>query len=83
MADWNRVTERPLPARTIWMVSAEWRGGHDMRIFRVDNIYEDEKTARAEWADMTPENHSSAFGLPIGTDGGFKRHPLREYQLRD
>lgn len=82
MVDWNRVTEKPsVPAgATLWLVSAEWRGGHDGRIIRLQNIHLSEISAREDWERLTPEAHNQKFGFADGEDHGFVRHPMRAFR---
>ncbi|MDR7101432.1 hypothetical protein [Croceicoccus sp. BE223] len=70
----------PLP-ETIWLVVAEWKGGHDRRDFRLINTYTNEKVARAAWDELTPERHNRVCGFPVDFDAGFVRHPMRRYDL--
>ncbi len=80
MADWNRVTERgPRVGSALWLVSAEWRGGHDNRVIRLDNIHQTEAAAQADWERLTPENHNAACRHPAWADCGFVRHPIRMF----
>ena len=81
MADWNRVTEHAhIPeAATLWLVAAEWRGGHDLRVLRLHNIHLSKSAAVAEWERLTPENHNAQYSFPQGTDRGFIRLPLRQF----
>lgn len=81
MADWNRVTEQSHPSSDkLWLVSAEWRGGHDRRVIRLHNIYCSEREARADWERLTPENHNRQYGRPLDFDAGFARLPLRVFK---
>ena len=77
MADRNRVVTGTATPSALWLVVAEWRGGHDKQVFSVQNIHTDEKAARADWERLTPENHNVQHGYPADYDAGFKCHPLR------
>ena len=80
MADWNRVTEKPHPGDTLWLVTADWRGGHNQRTIRLHNIYTNEKEALAEWEQLTAENHNLRCGYLSDFDSGFKRFPIRVFK---
>lgn len=80
VATFNRVTERPYLSGTIWIVSAEWRGGHDQRVFRLENIHVDASSAHADWERLTPDSHNRALGRADNFDSGFVRHPIRIFQ---
>jgi hypothetical protein len=80
MADWNRITEKPHPAPNskMWLVSAEWRGGHDRRIFRLHNIFLDEKSAVVEWEKLTPERFKMFYNKKdADAETTFVRFPIR------
>jgi len=76
----NRVTEKPRTGGTIWIVSAEWRGGHDQRKFLLENVHRSHAEALVDWERLTPENHARNFGLPPDADRGFVRHPIRVFK---
>ena len=81
MADWNRVTEKPHPTGpTLWLVSAEWRGGHDKRVIRLHNIYTSESHAQSDWDRLTPERHNEQYGRDADYDAGFVRFPIRVFR---
>lgn len=67
----NRVTEQPLLPDEFWIVSAEWKGGHNNRRIQLENIHTSEKAARADWQRLDPATR---------TETGFKRHPLRHFR---
>lgn len=43
----NRVTEKPTGAE-IWLVTVNWRGGHDRRVITLENQFTTEAEAEAE-----------------------------------
>lgn len=79
MADRNRVTEKPVLPNTLWVVTAEWRGGHNQRKIQLENVHYSEKSARADWEKQTKEHHNLAYKLDPDYDSGFVRHPLRKF----
>ena len=80
MARFNSVTEKAAIGPSLWLVSAEWRGGHDRRVFRLSNLHETEAAAKADWDRLTVENHRKSYGQPEDFDPGFARLPLRKFQ---
>lgn len=79
----NRVTEQGILPDEFWMVSAEWRGGHDRRKFHLENLHLTEKAARADWERLTPENHNTQHNRPIEYDAGFVRRPIKHFRCVD
>jgi hypothetical protein len=79
MADRNRVTEKPVLPNTFWVVTTEWRGGHDQRKVQLENIHYSEKAALADWEKQTVERHNLSYGREPDYDSGFERHPLRKF----
>lgn len=79
MSIFNRVTEKPRIGKAMWLVSAEWRGGHDRRLFRLDNLHHSEVEAKADWDRLTLENHNKGLGNAEDFDAGFVRHPIRKF----
>lgn len=82
MAEFNRVTEQQFAGKDLWIVAAEWRGGHNRRVIRLENIFFSNGEALAAWESQTAENHNMKHGLPADYDAGFVRHPLRQYTLK-
>lgn len=76
----NRVTEKAWSGDRLWLVSAEWRGGHDKRPFKLENIYRDEASAKAAYDYLTTENHNANLGRSADYDSKFVRHPIRVFQ---
>ena len=84
MAEFNRVTEKTRNhARELWIVSAEWHGGHDRRLFRLENVHFSESAARADFNQLTAEKHNTDLGRPADFDSGFKRLPMRHFREVD
>lgn len=54
----NRVTEHPPVKDELWLVSATWRGGHDSRLFRLDNLFGTQDAALADYRRLC-ENQSN------------------------
>jgi hypothetical protein len=79
MADRNRVTEKQVLPNTFWVVTTEWRGGHDQRKVQLENIHYSEKAALADWEKQTKEKHNSSYNFELDYDSGFVRHPLRKF----
>lgn len=75
----NRVTSGDLAGDRLWLVSAEWRAGHDRRRVRLENVYDTEAAAQTKWECLTPEAHNAAYGFPQDFDAGFVRHPIRVF----
>lgn len=76
----SRITERPhVVSTSLWLVAAEWRGGHDKRVIRLQSIFGSEADAIAAWNALTPENHNIKHGKPVDYDSGFVRLPLRRF----
>lgn len=71
MAFRNRVTEQPLLPNEFWVVSAEWKAGHDKRRVQLENIHTTEKAALKDWERIDPESR---------TETDFKRHPIRHFR---
>ena len=74
MADRNRVTERPILPDEFWVVTAQWRGGHNKRPIRLENIHFTEKAARKDWGRLDPAKREETE---------FRRHPLRHFKLQE
>ena len=84
MADWNRVTDKPHPkTNTLYLVTAEWRGGHDRKTIRVHNIFCEKTEALANWEQLTAKNHNKRYGLAPNFDAGFVRLPVRVFYEAD
>ncbi len=83
MADRNRVTEKQVLPNTFWVVTTEWRGGHDQRKVQLENIHYSEKAALADWEKQTKEKHNSSYNLELDYDSGFVRHPLRKFTAEE
>lgn len=79
MADRNIVTEKTILPNTFWVVTAEWRGGHNQRKIQLENIYFSEKAARTNWEKLTKERHNEHYNLAPDYNSGFVRHPLRKF----
>jgi hypothetical protein len=79
MADRNNVTEKQVLPNTFWVVTSEWRGGHNQRKIQLENIHYSEKAALADWEKQTKEKHNSSYNLELDYDSGFVRHPLRKF----
>lgn len=79
MADRNSVTEKPILPNTFWVVTTEWRGGHDKRKLQLENIHYSEKAARSDWEKQTKERHNLSYNQEPDYDSGFVRHPLRKF----
>jgi hypothetical protein len=79
MADRNLVTEKQLLPKTFWVVSAEWRGGHNQRKIQLENIHFSRKAALADWEKLTKENHNLPYKRAPDYDSGFVRHPIRKF----
>lgn len=75
----NRVTEQPPLPSEFWIVSAEWRGGHDSRKFLLENIHTTRKAAQADWERLTPQAHNQAHNKPDNFNAGFVRHSIRHF----
>ncbi len=79
MADRNHVTEKQVLPNTFWVVSAEWRGGHNQRKIQLENIHYSQKSALADWEKQTKENNNLSYKRDPDYDSGFVRHPLRKF----
>lgn len=73
------VTEKPFYGSDLWLVSAEWRGGHDRRVIRLQEVFGNKSAAQARWDELTPERHNKLFLKPEGFDAGFIRHQIRHF----
>lgn len=71
MAFRNRVTEGSLLPDEFWLVSAEWKGGHNLRRIQLENIHTTEAEAIKDWQRLEPEAR---------TETDFKRHPIRHFR---
>lgn len=79
MADRNSVTEKQILPNTFWVVTSEWRGGHNQRKIQLENIHYSEKSALADWEKQTKEHHNRSYSQDPDYDSGFVRHPLRKF----
>lgn len=71
MLRFNSVTERDFIGKTLWLVSASWRGGHDKRNIRLMNIHDNQKDAEADHARLTAEAYNYV---------GFVQHSIRQFR---
>ena len=76
----NKVTEKPFLGPQMWLVSAEWRGGHDRRVIRLMNLHDTLAAAETEWDSLTVEAHRRDYSQPADFDPGFLRHPIRMFR---
>ena len=76
----NCVTEKPKTKDALWLVSAEWLGGHDKRKFVLENVFKSLEEAEKAWARLTPENHAKSYGYAPNAECGFLRHPIRVFK---
>ncbi|EQB03875.1 hypothetical protein L286_10955 [Sphingobium sp. HDIP04] len=60
----NRVTERPTTGKTLYLVTASWRGGHDARLITLENFFLSAKDAEADMKRLSgnPRNYADWKG---------------------